>query len=161
MRAIALALVIAGLVVAPAEAGTWKYGLDQQEHRELSYVEEDGKATFFIGCGRAFALHVKYPGEVKTQGETSVTLTSGKNRMTFKGEFEEPADDLATTFYQYDLGYRRQVLELYRKKWKAQRDRLLDLLDSGKPLTISAGKASYTLPPVDAKEWRKAIGQCG
>jgi hypothetical protein len=33
--------------------------------------------------------------------------------------------------------------------------RLLDLLDSGLPLTISAEKGSYALPVVNAPDWRK------
>jgi hypothetical protein len=81
--------------------------------------------------------------------------------MTFKGNFEEPFSDLATNFTQADLGYARQNPQLYEKKWEALRDRMLDLLDSGKPLTISAEGPSYSLPPIAAPGWRKALGECG
>ena len=155
-----LAALLMSAIVAPAMAGTWKYELDSREHSILSY-EEDGKATFLIGCGRAFGLHAKYPGQARKSGDATITLASSGKSMTFKGEFEEPDDESATTFLQFDLGFRRQDPELYGKRWKVQRDRLLDLLNSGKELTISAGKASYKLPPVDAKDWRKALGGCG
>jgi hypothetical protein len=36
----------------------------------------------------------------------------------------------------------------------ALRDRLFDLMDTGRPIGISAGKDSDKLPPVDA-DWRK------
>jgi len=160
-RTIWLAAWLAGALVTPVLAGSWKYELDAQDHSILTY-REDGKVMFFLGCGHAFALHAKYPGEAKKEGDdASIVIASGKKSMTFKGKFEEPSEDLPTTFMQFDLGYRRQDPALYGKKWEALRDRLLDLLDSGKSLTISAGRESYTLPPVDAANWRKPLAQCG
>jgi hypothetical protein len=155
-----LAALLIGAIAAPAMAGSWKHEKDAQGHDMLTY-REDGKATFLLGCGHAFALHVKYPGEAKKEGDATIAIASGKKSMAFKGSFEEPAEDFVTTFLQFDLGYRRQDPELYGKKWEALRDRMLDLLDSGKPLTISAGKDSYSLPPIDANGWRKPIGECG
>lgn len=155
-----LAAFLTSAIVAPAMAGTWKYEVDPRDHSVLTY-EQDGKATFLLGCGHVFALHVKYPGQARKKGNATISIASSNKSMTFKGSFEEPDDESVTTFEQFDLGYRRQDPELYGKTWKVQRDRLLDLLDSGKPLTISAGKASYTLPPVDAKDWHKALGGCG
>jgi len=32
---------------------------------------------------------------------------------------------------------------------------------SGEPLTISAGKNSYQLPPIDAANWRRPFERCG
>jgi hypothetical protein len=32
---------------------------------------------------------------------------------------------------------------------------------SGEPLTISAGKDGYQLPPIDAANWRKPFEGCG
>jgi hypothetical protein len=160
MHAPGLVIWLAGMIAQPAVAGSWKYELDERDHSILSY-SEDGKATFLIGCGRAFALHAKYPGKAKTEGNTRLVIASGKRSMAFLGDFEAPFDDLATTFVQFDLGYRRADLALYGKKWRALRNRLLDLLDSGKALKISAGRDSYTLPPVDAIGWREAFGKCG
>jgi hypothetical protein len=160
MRAVGLAAFLAGAIASPAAAGTWKYGLDHQDHSILTY-QEGANATFFLGCGHAFVLHVKYPGKPAKDGDASIVITSGKKSMTFKGNFEEPYSDLATTFTQADLGYARQDPDLYEKKWEAQRDQMLDLLDSGQPLKISAGADSYTLPPISAKGWRKALGECG
>jgi hypothetical protein len=160
LRATGLALFVAGALMTPAQAGSWTYELDKQDHSTLTY-SEDGKVTFFLGCGHAFALHVKYPGVAKKDGDATIIIASGKARMTLKGEFEEPDEELATTFQQFDLGYRRQDPDLYRKEWERLRDRLLDLLDSGRKLTISAGKDNYSLPPIEAKGWRKALGKCG
>jgi len=147
--------------VSPALAGSWIYELEMpREAPTLKYVDGD-KATFLMGCGHAFGLHLKYPGVAKKDGAASITIAAGKRKMTFKGEFEEPFEDVDATFVQWDLGYRRQDPDLYTKKWDAVRDRLLDLLDSGARLTISAGKDSYELPPVDAKNWRKPFEECG
>jgi hypothetical protein len=159
-RAAGLAMLFAGAIITPAMAGSWKYELDHQDHSILTY-SDDGKVTFFLACGHTFALHVKYPGESKKDGDAAIGIASGKASMTLKGRFEEPSEDLATTFEQYDLGYARQDPRLYEKKWERLRDRLLDLLDSGRRLSISAGHDSYTLPPIDAKGWRKALGKCG
>ena len=38
---------------------------DPCEQPSLSYVE-DGKDVFYVGCGRAFGLHVKYPATPKS-----------------------------------------------------------------------------------------------
>src|SRR5689334_18003663 len=50
-----------GLSSTAASAGAWKYDEDSRGHPQLQYLE-GSKATFFIGCGRAFGLHVHYPG---------------------------------------------------------------------------------------------------
>ncbi len=160
--------IVAGALVAslfalatPALAGAWKFQREARGHPELRYIE-DGKTTFYIGCGHAFGLHLKYPG---TPGENekpaSIAITSGKSSMTFNGQFSEPFEDMATTFLQWDLGYARQDPDLYGKKWDVVRNRLLDLLDTGQPLSISAGKDSYMLPPNNAKKWRKPFEDCG
>jgi hypothetical protein len=31
------------------------------------------------------------------------------------------------------------------------------MLDSQGPITVSAGKSSYQLPPIDAGDWRKGL----
>jgi hypothetical protein len=160
MRAIGLVALLAGGIASPVAAGTWKYGLDNQDQSILTY-SEDGKVTFMLSCTHSFALHVKYPGEARKQGEASIDIASGRKSMTFKGRFVDPTGEYATTFAQSDLGYDRQDPGLYEKKWEAVRDRMLNLLGSGKKLTISAGGDSYSLPPIDAKGWRKAFGECG
>jgi hypothetical protein len=53
-------------------------------------------------------------------------------------------------FNQADLGQP----ELDEDKWRALENRFFDLLDSGRPLTISAEGKSYLLPPVNAPRWR-------
>lgn len=160
--------LLAGLVAAgwiglwsnAALAGAWKYGEDFRGNSELQYLE-DGKTIFYIGCGRAFGLHVHYPGKARKSGPATITVAAGKASMVFEGEFGETDATMATEFLQWDLGYRRQDPELFGKRWKAKLSRLLDLLESGKPLTVSAGKDSYRLPPNDAKDWRKPFDGCG
>ena len=53
-------------------------------------------------------------------------------------------------FDQADLGFP----DLEQDKWRALENRVLELLDSGQPLTISAEGKSYVLPPVKAQRWR-------
>ena len=157
MAAAAALMVLA----SPALAGTWTFGREARGNPELKYVE-DGKAIFYIGCGRAFGLHVKYPGTPGAEEDpATITLTSGKSSMSFEGEFEAPFEDMATTFLQWDLGFDRKKPELFGKKWEAVRDRLLDILDSGNPLVVSTGRDSYRLPANDARKWRKAFDHCG
>jgi hypothetical protein len=162
MRATLRCLAIVGSIglTSAASAGTWKYGEDPRGNSELTYTE-DGKAKFYIGCGRAFGLHVKYPGTAKKSGKASITIATAKAKMNFDGEFEEPSADLPTTFLQWDLGFRRQDPELFGKRWKAVEKRLFDLLESGEPVTISAGGNSYQLPPNDAQGWRAPFDGCG
>jgi hypothetical protein len=152
-------LAAIGVSVA-AHAGSWKYGQDPRGHDELTY-NEDGKIIFYMGCGHAFGLHARYPGKPAKNGKASITIANARTNITFKGEFEEPDEDMATEFVQFDLGYRRQDLALYGKRWKAEAARLYDLLGSGQPLTISAGKDHYPLPPVDAANWREPFNGCG
>jgi hypothetical protein len=160
MRAIGPLALFASLITTPALAGPWKFDPDDHGHALLTY-SEDSKVTFMLGCGHAFVLRVKYPGKAAKNGGASIVIASSNANMTLKGDFEEPSDEFATTFTQADLGYRRQDPGLYEKTWEKLRDRLLDLLDSGKPLAISAGKDSYSLPPIAAPGWRKALGECG
>jgi hypothetical protein len=91
-----------------------------------------------------------------------------KIQMAFEGEFVPPVevDDpvplkFATEFAQTYLGYAKNDPRVYGKKWLALRARLYALLGSGEPLTISAGKNSYQLPPIDAANWRKPFEACG
>ena len=155
------ALGVSLTAASPSLAGSWKYELEQPRGKTVLRYIEDGKATFYMACAHAFELHVKYPGSAEKEGKASVTISRGRSSMTFEGEFEQPDEDLATTFEQWDLGFSHQDPDLYQKKWKALRDRLYGLLDSGAPLTISAGKDSYQLPPVDAKNWCKPFETCG
>jgi hypothetical protein len=156
----ALAIVSTlGVSQASAAEGAWKFEVDNRDHPVLTYIES-GKEVFMMGCGRAFGLHVRYPATPKKQGRASVTLANSKTTMIFVGEFEEPDATSATTFLQWDLGYRRQDPRLYGKEWKRERDRLLDLLASG-PITVSAKGRNYQLPAAAIAGWKEAFRQCG
>ena len=69
------ACVLAALftLASPAAAGAWKYEIVKNDGHELTYTE-DGKVTFYLGCGRFFALQVKYPGEAKKEGKADITI---------------------------------------------------------------------------------------
>jgi hypothetical protein len=158
---------IACIGLAPASvAGTWKHQVIPNDGDVLTY-SDDGKVTFYIGCGRGFALHVKYPGAAKKEGETDIAISTAKGRMTFNGEFEEPFDakdpvpmNFATDFRQTHFGYQHSDPQVFGKKWNATKVRLLNMLDSNGPITISAEKSSYQLPAIDAGEWHKGLETC-
>ena len=164
-RACALAALLT--FATPAAAGTWNYGIDRNDGHELTFIE-DGKVTFYLGCGRFFALHAKYPGNAKEEGKARITISSAKASMILDGEFvphgkvqvPEPME-LATEFAQNYLGYAKNDSRVYGKNWLAKRARLYAMLGSGRPVTISAGKDSYQLPPVDAANWRTPFERCG
>ena len=152
---------------APAFAGAWKYQVVPNDGHVLTYTEND-KVTFYLGCGRGFALQVKYPGKPTREGKARIAIADTKTKMTFDGAFVPPVEvevpvpmKFATEFAQTWLGYARNDPAVYGKKWLAQRARLYALLGSGDPLTISAAKNSYVLPPVDAADWRQPFERCG
>ena len=100
-----------------------------------------------------------YPGGAPREDHTkaSITIANGKTQMDFAGFtylLDGPGAEgwppNTTMFNQADLGHP----ELDEDKWGALEDRFLDLLDAGRPLTISAEGKSYVLPPVNARRWR-------
>ena len=92
-RGMTVGLMMAALSSVPAFAGTWKYEYVSNDGHVVTYVE-DGKTIFYIGCGRGFSLHAKYPGTPKMEGDATIRIATSRDRMTFKGEFEEPVDTL-------------------------------------------------------------------
>lgn len=153
-------LVIAiccGVNASFAGEGAWKYTTEDRGQPELSYSESD-KTIFFVGCGRAFGIHAVYPGSRKEDGtEAVIKLTNSRATMELKGEIDSGYGDdppNTTHFVQWDLGFRRQDPDLYMKKWQRMKGRLFDLLDAGKPLTVSAEGRSYSLPAINVPGWR-------
>jgi len=161
-------IAISWLCLAPASAaGGWKYQVIPNDGHVLTYSEDD-KVTFYLGCGRGFALLAKYPGTPKKEGPARIAISTAKAMMTFNGEFEEPIEvrnpvpmNFATEFHQVYLGYLHSDPRVYGKKWLAMRARLYTLLGSGRPLTISAGENSYRLPPIDVPNWQAPFEGCG
>jgi hypothetical protein len=163
------ALVLLGRpgLARAADAGSWKYQVVPNDGHVLTY-SEDGKVTFYLGCGRGFALQLKYPGEAGKEGKARVTIASGSKKMTFIGEFvpnvvvEVPVPmNFATEFAQTYLGYAKNDPRVYGKEWLTLQARLYALLGSGRPLTIAAGDSHYQLPPIDAADWRQRFERCG
>jgi hypothetical protein len=148
---------------AVAADGAWKFQVDERGHPELSFLDNNGKTVFMVGCGHAFAVHAVYPGAPKKDGDKAIiTIASAKRQMDFAGEidsgFEDGPPD-TTHFVQWDLGYRRQDPNLYEKKWHQLESRVFDLLESGQPLTISAEGRNYVLPAINASRWRQRFHQ--
>lgn len=145
---------------AAAADGGWKFEIDERGHPDLTY-SENGAEVFSVACGRAFGLHANYPGARDGKNVAVITIASSKYKMAFKGEIDTggPDDKRPAYFTQWDLGYRRQDPRLFGKAWHAHKNRLLNLIDSGRPLTISAENKSYVLPPVDAPNWKAQFKQ--
>lgn len=156
--------IVLCLVAGPAlaAAGSWKLEFDNRELPSLSY-SENGKLTFVLGCGRAFGLHAKYPGQAARAGKAVLMIGDRRKTMKLVGEFEglSGEDDDLTNFVQWDLGFSRQDPELFGKRWKRVEKQLLDLMEGASPLTISSKTASYQLPRIDAPGWRGSIERCG
>src|SRR5260370_3192707 len=72
-------------------ADGWKYQVVPNDGHVLTYSEAD-KVTFYLGCGRGFALALKYPGIAKKEGRARVTISNAKSKMHFHGEFVEPSE---------------------------------------------------------------------
>jgi len=153
-------LAIAGCFtvnVSLAGEGAWTFATADRGHPELKYSKDD-KSIFYVGCGRAFGIHAVYPGPRKQDGTiVAITLSNSQARMELKGEIASGYEDdppNTTHFVQWDLGFRRQDPDLYAEKWRKIERRLFDLLDAGKPLTVSAEDRSYTLPAVNVRDWK-------
>jgi hypothetical protein len=153
-----LSLVAASAAGDPSKdvwKGAWKFEIDRQDQPWLGYYDLKGKTVFEMGCGAHFELNAVYPGTAPTEEHTkaSITIANGKTQMEFAGfSYAGPESYPPHTamFNQSDLG----DSDLDRDKWRALENRVLDLLDSGQPLTISAEGKSYVLPPVKAPRWR-------
>ena len=135
--------------------GAWTFEIDRQDRPWLGFYDTTGKTVFRIGCGTHFEIDAVYPGEAPKQDHTeaSITIASGRTQMdfagfTYAGPESFPPD--TAMFNQPDLGYPG----LAEDKWRALENRVLDLLGSGQPLTISAEGKRYVLPPAKAPRWR-------
>jgi hypothetical protein len=153
-RVLALIAVVSACPAFAAD-GEWKFALDQQDQPSLTY-SESGEEVLSIGCGRAFGLRADYPGAQDRKGEAAIAIANAKTRLVLKGEIvaSEVGKTGPAQFVQWDLGYRRQDPALYGNGWHALKDRLFNLFDSGRPLTISAEGKKYVLPPVNAANWK-------
>jgi hypothetical protein len=164
-RLLCVLAATAGLALSAASAagesgkGTWKFDTEDQGHPRLANWEND-KTVVMIGCGHAFAVHAVYPGAAKKDDEkATITIANGKTEMNLNGiiesRFAEMSPPNTTHFVQWDLGFTRQDRELYGRRWKRQEARLLNFLDSGRPLTVSAEGKSYELPPIRIRGWKE------
>jgi hypothetical protein len=159
-RLIGIAAIVFALVPSeafPADSvwkGAWKFQMSQDQPW-LGYYDPKGKTVFLIGCGTHFEVLAVYPPTPKQDGRQAATITiaGGKTQMDFAG-FVDIGSDLTPPnvkmFDQADLGFP----DLEQDRWHALENRVLELLDSGQKLTISAEGKSYVLPPVKAPRWR-------
>jgi hypothetical protein len=159
-RLLGIAAVVFGFGLSEAPAGdvwkgSWKFEIDRQDQPSLSYFNTGSKTVFRISCGAHFELDAVYPGAAPKEEHTpsSITVANGRTQMDFAGFTYAGPDSFPpdTAFFnQANLG----DPDLAGDKWRAQENRVFDLLDSGRPLTISAEGKSYVLPPVNAPRWR-------
>jgi hypothetical protein len=138
--------------------GAWSFDTRNQDHPDLMF-RADGRMVFQVFCAHACGLRATYPGPPKRDEEkATITIGNGKATMTINGAMETPRAPQdasgATLFGQYNLGYDRDDPDMFEKKWRDEEHRLLDFLDSGRPLTISAEGRSFVLPPVKAPGWK-------
>lgn len=167
VRLLAILVAVSGLGLSAASAaggtsndtwkGAWKFEIPPPRDQPwLSYYDTRGKTVFRFGCGTRYEMDAVYPGGAPKEDHTkaSITITNGKTQMDFAGftyVLDGPGAEgwprNTTMFNQADLGHP----ELDEDKWGALEDRFLDLLDAGRPLTISAEGKSYVLPPVNVR----------
>ena len=157
LRWLAALAALTVTLASSAFAGSWKLDIEEPRGAPTLTYAEDGKSIFSLQSRHFFMLEMKYPGKARKEGRATVVISAGERKMTIKGVFQQPDGD-ALDFAQQDLGYRRADPDLYSEKWKALRDRLLDLLDSGRPIMIAAGSKGYELPPINVESWRKKFG---
>ena len=160
-RLLGIAAVVFGFGLSEALAaddvwkGSWKFEIDRQDQPALSYYDTSGRRIFGIACGVHFEMNAVYPGAAPKEATPgSITIANGKTQMDFAGNvFHNPEVEMPTDlpfFNQAELGHP----ELNKDKWGALENRVFDLLDSGRPLTISAEGKSYVLPAVKVPRWR-------
>ncbi|WJR77081.1 hypothetical protein [Bradyrhizobium sp. NP1] len=159
-RLLLAAIVASAALASPACAGTWRHEYVSNDGNVLTY-SEGGKTVFYVGCGRGFAIHVKYPATAKQEGDADIAISTARGRMTFNGDFEDPEVFKGTDFGQAYLGYVHSDPRVFGRKWNATKARVLNMLDSRGPITISAEGHSYRIPPVDVtSDWHKALDEC-
>jgi hypothetical protein len=159
-----LGIPLASAPSAPAKAqsslsgGSWSFSTADQDHPDLSYSNR-GKTIFTAACGHAFVVRAVYPAGPKQVGvTTAIAIASAKREMSLQGEIDgrhlDGDQEQTAYFVQWDLGYGRQDPSLYEKRWRKIENELLELLDSERPLTVSAEGRSYVLPAIDVRGWR-------
>jgi hypothetical protein len=145
----------AGVMSNDLWKGAWTLDMDRYDRPWLTFQDTRRKTVFRFGCGTHYELDAVYPGEAPKQDHTEagITIGNGKTKMDFAGfTYSGPESFPPNTsmFNQADLGHP----ELTGDKWGELEERVLDLLGSGQPLTISAEGRSYVLPPVKVPRWR-------
>jgi hypothetical protein len=170
VRLLGILIVVSGLGMSAASAaggtsndtwkGAWKFEIrPPRDQPSLTYYDTNGKTVFRFGCGTHYEMDAVNPGDAPKQEHTkaSITIANSKTQMDFAGFIylldgsdAEGWPPNTTMFNQPDLGHP----ELDGEKWGALENHFFDLLDPGRPLTISAEGKSYVLPPVNVPRWR-------
>ena len=156
-RLLGIAAVVFGFGLSEALAaddvwkGSWKFEIDRQDQPALSYYDTSGRRIFGIACGVHFEMNAVYPGAAPKEGQPPARSRS----PTVRRRWTSPATSSTTPKSKCRpicrFSTRRSSAlhpELNKDKWGALENRVFDLLDSGRPLTISAEGKSYVLPAV-------------
>jgi hypothetical protein len=173
----AAAILLAGIAIpclpsALAAGGTWTFVIDRQDQPDLIY-SENGNDAFTLGCGIEPALYANYPGAADHTGDASITISNGTDSLMLKGTIVTPpvndiidknglvvttpktGDNIPAQFVQWNYGFSRaDTSEESEKASDAIEAELFKILDSKKPLTISAEGKGYVLPAVNVPNWK-------
>ena len=169
-KLLAIFVAVSGVGLSAASAadtwkGAWKFEMPPPRDQPwISYYDTKGKTVFRFGCGTHYEMDAVYPGSAPKQSDTkaSITIANGKTQMDFAGFtflLDGPGAEgwppNTTMFNQPDLGYADDDDDPeFMNKWRVLENRLLEFLDAGRPLTISAEGKSYVLPPLNVLRWR-------
>ncbi len=148
---------------SPRTAG-WTFSTDDQDHPSLRYTD-GSKTVFMMGCGHAFVIWAAYPDKSKRPKKADekayITIENGRSQMNLAGVIqmginkELPPD--TAYFFESDLGFEHNSSATYGPAWQKREARLLDFLDSGQSLTISAAGKVYVLPAIKIADWKARL----
>jgi hypothetical protein len=147
-----------------AQGAGWTVSSTDQDHPSLRYA--DGKKTvFMMGCDQAFVVRAAFPDVAKRPKKANeksyITIENGKSQMNLTGVLQAGSNDElpADTMYfvQSDLGYDHNSSATYGPAWQKRQAKLLDFLDSGRALTISAAGKVYVLPAIKITDWKTRL----
>ena len=150
-----LGSVVRGVAGGDIWKGSWKFEMDRQDRPGWAITTPVARKYSASLAGRISRwMRSIRARRRKRSHQGSITIANGKTQMDFAGirlhDRSREMADRTPVFQPAGLGHP----ELDEDKWRALENRVLDLLGSGRPLTISAEGKSYVLPAVKVPRWR-------
>lgn len=138
---LAIAAAIGGLICmfalpTLAADGTWKFeevSSSDDAHRHIVFLQGN-KELFAVGCSKYVGFTALYPGHSRRAGKVPMTIATPKATMRLHGELASDAAKVS------------RVTVLLDEVSPRPANQLLWMIDSGLPLTVSAGNGRYVLP---------------